>query len=432
MGSAFYIAYLVAVLPQSFLMQRFPVGRVLSINLLLFGAFLMCHAACSSFAPLLILRLGLGVAESSVTAGFLIVTSQFYLIEESAARVSYWFLYNGAAMIVSALTSFGVQHANLGSWKPWRLFVLVLGGATLLLAVCFFIWFPANGPGDAKFLTKRERAICVKRIEKNKTGIENRVFKPEQVMEALKDVKIWLFALFTLLDNMPNSLTNQRAQIINSLGFDTKTTALLSIPNGVVEILTLLGGTYTYRKTGQLAWTGCVFFIPSIIACIIVPSVHNPYVQLTALYFTTVCVTGFVFALSWLNTSTTGHTKKLTANGMNLIAYCVGNLLGNLYWKAEFKPRNIVPWSINTVCYSTCAVLLLVIRVLLKRRNAVKDAKLRERGIDPATIDANRGHDEVVRTEPQDEEKAGASTEKVNVAFLDLTDLQNDEFKYIL
>ncbi len=142
LGSAFYIAYLVAVLPQSFLMQRFPVGRVLSINLLLFGAFLMCHAACSSFAPLLILRLGLGVAESSVTAGFLIVTSQFYLIEESATRVSYWFLYNGTAMIFSALTSFGVQHANLGSWKPWRLFVLVLGGVTLLLALCFFIWFP--------------------------------------------------------------------------------------------------------------------------------------------------------------------------------------------------------------------------------------------------------------------------------------------------
>lgn len=91
-------------------MQRFPVGRVLSYNILFFGIFLMLHSACSSFAPLLILRLGLGACEGAVTAGFLIVTSQFYLIEEQTARVGYWFLMNGTAQIISALLSYGVQQ----------------------------------------------------------------------------------------------------------------------------------------------------------------------------------------------------------------------------------------------------------------------------------------------------------------------------------
>jgi MFS transporter, ACS family, allantoate permease len=109
-GSAFYISYLVFVIPQSLMMQRFPVGRVLTYNILFFGIFLMLHSACSSFAPLLILRLGLGACEGAVTAGFLIVTSQFYLIEEQTQRVGYWFLMNGTAQIVTALLSYGVQQ----------------------------------------------------------------------------------------------------------------------------------------------------------------------------------------------------------------------------------------------------------------------------------------------------------------------------------
>lgn len=89
----------------------------------------------------------------------------------------------------------------------------------------------------------------------------------------------------------------------------------------------------------------------------------------------------------------------------------------------------MVPWSICTVCYILSAALLLVIRFLLKKRNDEKDARLRARGIDPDDVNG-RGHDETVLVDGEDKEKA--HVEKVNVAFLDLTDLQNDEFKYRL
>ena len=40
-----------------------------------------------------------------------------------------------------------------------------------------------------------------------------------RMIEALLDPKTWLFALFSALDNVPNSLTNQRQIIISSFGF---------------------------------------------------------------------------------------------------------------------------------------------------------------------------------------------------------------------
>ncbi|KAJ6626492.1 hypothetical protein B0H10DRAFT_1998604, partial [Mycena sp. CBHHK59/15] len=58
------------------------------------------------------------------------------------------------------------------------------------------------------------------------------------MIEALKEPKTWLFALFSALDNVPNSLTNQRQIIVSSFGFSTLQTTLLGCVDGVVEITT--------------------------------------------------------------------------------------------------------------------------------------------------------------------------------------------------
>jgi ACS family allantoate permease-like MFS transporter len=67
-------------------------------------------------------------------------------------------------------------------------------------------------------------------------------WKKEQFIEALVDPKTWLFALFSALDNVPNSLTNQNAIIIKSWGFSTLNTTLLGCVTGVVEIITIASG----------------------------------------------------------------------------------------------------------------------------------------------------------------------------------------------
>ena len=40
--------------------------------------------------------------------------------------------------------------------------------------------------------------------------------------ETLRDPKTWLFALFSAIDNIPNSLTNQRQIIVSSFGFSDR------------------------------------------------------------------------------------------------------------------------------------------------------------------------------------------------------------------
>ena len=68
----------------------FEVTHMSSLNILIWGIVLCCHAACKNFAGLFAVRFALGICEGSITAGFMIVSSMFYTRKEHTARVGYW------------------------------------------------------------------------------------------------------------------------------------------------------------------------------------------------------------------------------------------------------------------------------------------------------------------------------------------------------
>ncbi|KAJ1304941.1 hypothetical protein OPQ81_006074 [Rhizoctonia solani] len=223
----FYIAYLVFEYPQNFALQCFPVGKWMSLNITCWGIALILHAACKNFGGLMACRIILGICEGLITAGLMITTSVFISVR---SRVLKWdiVLMNGTALIICGFLSFG-------------------GIVTLVTAVTYFMWFP-DSPATAWFLNPEERMMAIERIKVNQTGVENKVWKSDQFVEALTDYKTWLFALFSCLGTIPNSLTNQRSIIINSFGFTTAQTTLLACVDRVVEIITIYTGVLLASK----------------------------------------------------------------------------------------------------------------------------------------------------------------------------------------
>jgi MFS transporter, ACS family, allantoate permease len=109
------------------------------------------------------------------------------------------------------------------------------------------------------------------------------------MVEALMDPKTWLFALFSVLDNIPNSLTNQIQIIIVSFGFNPLQTTLLSSVSGVIEIVTILTGvTIASQIPGSIAWVGILFFIPNLLGVFLVNFLpwHDKVGLLFALWLT--------------------------------------------------------------------------------------------------------------------------------------------------
>lgn len=116
--------------------------------------------------------------------------------------------------------------------------MIVTGTITLITAVLYWFLFP-DSPTTAWFLTPEERAKAVLRIKENQTGVENKTFKRGQTIEALKDPKTWLFALFAAFAEIPNSLTNQRSIIVTSFGWAPLQATLFGCIDGVIEIVAI-------------------------------------------------------------------------------------------------------------------------------------------------------------------------------------------------
>jgi hypothetical protein len=81
LGTIFYLGYLAFEFPQNLALQIF------SLNILIWGVAQCSHAACKNIAGLFVCRLVFEICEGSITAGFMIVSSMFYMWREHTARV---------------------------------------------------------------------------------------------------------------------------------------------------------------------------------------------------------------------------------------------------------------------------------------------------------------------------------------------------------
>ncbi|KAF8264096.1 MFS general substrate transporter [Lactarius quietus] len=399
LGTIFYLSYLVFEFPQNLALQRFPVGKWMSLNIFVWAVALCCHAACKNFA-------------GSVTTGFMIVSSMFYTRSEHTARVGYW------SQIVSGFISFGSLHIHTGGFKPWQWLMIITGTLTFITSILFFFLFP-DSPTSACFLTIDERA---KAVQRNQTGVENKHFKKEQMIEALTDKKTWLFALFAALDNVPNSIVNQLQIIISSFGFTELQTTLLGCVTGVIQILTIYSGvTIASRIPDSRAWVAILYFVPNILSVFLVNFLpwHDKVGLLFSVWISGIGTTAFVIALAWVSQTTAGHTKRVTTNAVMLSGYCVGNAAGPFMWQAKYKPRNHIPWIIFGICDLACMCLLFAIRVILSRENKRRDAE-----------PVDEAYDNVFLTKT--DQDGNRLEMKVSKEFLDLTDRQNRDFRYVL
>ncbi|PCH37794.1 MFS general substrate transporter [Wolfiporia cocos MD-104 SS10] len=418
LNTIFFLSFLAFQFPQNYALQRLPVGKWVSINIFIWAVALLCHTAAKDFATLFICRFFLGICEGAITPGFMIVTSMFYARQEQTRRVGYWYLMNGFAVIVLGLVAYGTLHIKSSVLEPWQWLMLITGIITLIVSVLFWLFFP-DSITNAWFLTPEEKAIAVARIKVNQAGMENKHFKKEQMIECFKDPKTWFFFFSLTIESVTNSLSNQRQIIVAEFGFTDLQTTLLGCVDGVAEILwiILVITASSYWKNAR-AYAACAAYSAAILGSILVNALpSSDRVGLLFCYWISINqVAPIVIMLAWVGTVTAGHTKRVTTNAVVMIGYALGNAVGPQCWKAKYQPRNHVPWAIMTACWTTVAVLLLVTRWYLAHENARRDCE-----------EHDATYDDVYITDV----KTGTER-KVDKAFLDLTDIQNRDFRYVL
>ncbi|QKX55285.1 uncharacterized protein TRUGW13939_02377 [Talaromyces rugulosus] len=403
LGTILYIGILVGEYPQNVLLQKFPVAKTLAVNVFIWGAVVTCSAASTRFASLMMVRFLLGFFESCVQPAMMLLTTMWYRREEQSLLNSIWYCMYGVQLMVGGLLSFGVSHFTNGPIKNWQLLYVVLGVATCVWSVCIGIFLP-DSPMSAKCFSEEDKALMIERVRHNETGIENKNYKKYQVIESIKDPFVWCCVLLIAVANLViGGLGVFSNLIIQQFGFSMLQTDLLNIAQGAWTIAVMVGSAWASERFGQTCFVMILWSVPAIVGTIVIlvvtPSASNAGGMLIAFYCTQFFLAEGNMIISLITRNIAGQTKKGFTMTMLFIGWAVGNLIAPQIFQNSDAPRYLHGFLAHIVIYAVYVCLVLVTRVILVRRNRTKNQQSRE-----------ISHD---------------------LAFEDLTDLENPNFRYV-
>ena len=160
------------------------------------------HLACLHlYRGLAAARFVLGLFESVIFAGFGIVIAAWWKKSEQPWRTAV--IFSTLSSVVNGILSYAAARYT-GPVAQWRVLFLAVGAITFGWSVlCWF--FLAGQPLEARWLNTREKVIAIRRTAVNATGVENKIIKKSQIIEALIDPKSYMIFLINLVLNIPNN-----------------------------------------------------------------------------------------------------------------------------------------------------------------------------------------------------------------------------------
>ncbi|KAL3440056.1 major facilitator superfamily domain-containing protein [Aspergillus insuetus] len=407
-----YIAILFVQYPQGFAISKLPIAKYLGFSIIAWSIVLGCHAICQNFVGLLVCRTLLGIFESVCQPCFLILSAMWYRREEQAERIAYWFMMSGGQHLVGGLLAYCFSLISHGPLASWQWLFLSYGIISFLFGIVVILWMP-DSPMRANCFTEQEKREMVERVRDNQTGIQNRKFKLDQAIEGLLDPQVWGYGLIGLCTSLPSvGLTSFANILIKSFGFDVLQTQLLSMVNGAIVIVVMLGSTWLVKKTNQTLLVMLGFSIIPFAGTIIfmtLPSMTESHrIGLLIAYYLTLSAWAVpTLNLSLISRNIAGQSKKTVSVALNFIIWAAGNAVGPQVFLAKDSPRYFTAFATHIGCYGLLFVILVALRFYLVRQNKKRD--------------------HIAATSTGDE-GTYAATDR---AWGDLTDKENLSFRYV-
>ncbi|KAM0470669.1 hypothetical protein ACHAP7_009467 [Fusarium lateritium] len=407
-ASIFYFAYMAAEYPWLFLAQKTRMAKVVSGCVIAWGAVLLLSAAGNNFGSLATCRFFLGVFEAPITTCFMMIVSMWYTREQQPFRAGIFYCCNGVGAMLGGILTYGIGQIN--NFPVWKAVFMTCGGMTVVWGLVLLFFLP-DSIMTARQFTLEERALLIGRSRLARTGVLNKNIKWNQIREAFIDPQVWLLVLFILLNEIINGgIANFGKLIIKGVVKDPLETVALGIPMGAFQVFYILSGTFLASRVKNCRTIiMAVYLIPTMVGvCLIwkLDREHHKVGVLFGYYIIGAFVCSLVLAMQMPASNLGGYTKRITASAMVFIAYCAGNVIGPhafLGSEAPLYPSGCITILSCSVAQMFVAILL---RILLARRNAQRDAAAAAVGMENEDSSLTDG--------------------------ADLTDFENPHFRYVL
>ncbi|EJT96617.1 MFS general substrate transporter [Dacryopinax primogenitus] len=377
--AAFYWGYIVGVLPIALLLQRLPVAKALSTLIFVWGVIVILTVTVTSFPGAVVQRFFLGLVESAVSPGFVLVSSMWYTRSELPLRLGIWYSATGLFTIFSGLINWGIGSASQTAPLPgWKYMYLFAGSLTLLWSVLLLFLLPDSPATSHRWFNEKERRILLSRMRGNLAGADSRVLKWYQVREAACDWKVWLMgAMGAAIYVCNGGVTAFGSLIIKSFGYSSLRSIVLQTPGGATTCVAIyISGFLASRYRNIRCLLLALTCLPVMAGGIIIwrASWHPPGVALFGYYLLPIFGAPYVLLLALASNNIAGGSKKACATAAVFVGYNVGNIVGPyLVNTAQAPEKYRTTWISIIVVMSFTIFGSALLAVTWARENARRD-----------------------------------------------------------
>ncbi|EJD55128.1 putative MFS transporter [Auricularia subglabra TFB-10046 SS5] len=429
-----YYGQLAALAFTTTLIVKLPIRLYATIIVFCWGVSLLGMAVSHNYAGLAATRFLLGFFEASCLPLFTVVVTNFYRRSEQPIRVAAFYGTNGIATIFSSLLCWALAHAKSTTLHSYQIIFLTTSLMTILTAPIIYLKLD-NNVAVARFLTPDERLKAIERLRSNNSGTGATEFKWNQIWETLLDPKTYAWLAMSFFINAGASVTSAFGPILlGSFGYDAYTLTLLNMPFGALQVIIIACASYSAYRFSSKSIPMLAITVPTIAGLAILYSkgrgVEDRPANLAAYYLLAFLFAGNPLILAWLGANTAGSTKKAFLMTGFQVMLSVGNIVSPQMFLAKDAPfyypalRGILGFFVGN---AACVMLLVLWLAFLNRRHAKsrvaegKPEKIKDLSM---THRFGRATD-AEAAEPEEDQGLGEK------AFLDLTDLQNNEFVFV-
>lgn len=181
---------------------------------------------------------------------------------------------------------------------------------------------------------------------------------------------MWLVCLATLLSSIPNGgISNFSSILLTTFGYTSQQALILNTPSGAIGVVFVLLVGYLSDKWRDRSIVMLICILPTILAAGLMIGLDpggipkNKAGLLAASFLTGTFGAAFMLLLAWNASNIAGHSKKVTANALTLIAFCVGNILGTQTFQQKQAPGYIsgkisIIATLSALCFVVVALRL--------------------------------------------------------------------------
>ncbi|OTA22046.1 hypothetical protein BTJ68_14650 [Hortaea werneckii EXF-2000] len=160
--SVFFVPYVLLEVPSNIILKKFDRPSIhMGILATGWGVMMTLHGVVNNYARILVLRILLGVFEAGFFPGAVYLTSFWYMPQDLAARISWFYCFSALSGAFSGLLAAAIaQMDGVGGYEGWRWIFILEGLVSVTLGILVFFVLvdtPARGhkwlkPDEIRFL----------------------------------------------------------------------------------------------------------------------------------------------------------------------------------------------------------------------------------------------------------------------------------------